>query len=316
LAGIPDVRVAAVYGRTRGHAEAVAAQAQAAPAAAVDDLDRFFELGPLDMVVVGTPSGLHGTHAAAAAVRGAHVLVEKPLEVTTARVDRLIDDALRAGVALGVIFQDRLKPDVRRLKALVDDGALGPILFARAEVPWWRPPAYYRDSTWRGTWALDGGGALMNQGIHTVDLLQWLCGPATRVYGRTATRVHAIEVEDTAAGLIEFRSGALATIEASTCVNPGRPRRIEITGTNGTAVLEGDRLLSGESRGGGPAPENAASPVVADASAHRAVFVDFIEALRGRRSPCCDGLEGRRSVALVEAIYESSRQGRAVDVSR
>ena len=197
---------------------------------------------------------------------------------------RLIAEAGRAGVTLGVIFQDRLKPDVRRLKSLVDGGELGSVLLARAQVPWWRPPEYYGDSTWRGTKALDGGGALMNQAIHTVDLLQWVCGPALRVYGRTATLFHDIEVEDTAVAVIEFRSGALATLEAATCVNPGRPRRIEIAGSAGTAVLEGDRLRQGHADEG-PVPDNASSPVVADVSAHRDVIIDFIDAIRGGRPP-------------------------------
>jgi predicted dehydrogenase len=302
----------AVCGSTLSRA---AALARTVDAAAVDDVDRLFDIEPLDMIVVGTPSGLHGAHGAAGAMRGVHVLVEKPLEISTARADVLIEQAERAGVTLGVIFQDRLKPDVRRLKTLVEDGTLGSILLARAEVPWWRPPEYYRSSRWRGTWALDGGGALMNQAIHTVDLLLWLCGPVKRAFGRTATRFHDIEVEDTAVAVIEFRSGALATLEAATCVNPGRPRRIVIAGSKGSATLEGDRLLREGDSGGGPPPDNAGSPVVADETAHRAVFVDFIEAVRARRPPSCDGREGRRSVALVEAIYESSRHGTPVDVS-
>jgi predicted dehydrogenase len=312
LAGIPGTRVVAVCGSTLSRA---AALARTVDATAVDDVDRLFGIEPLDMVVVGTPSGLHGAHGTAGATRGVHVLVEKPIEISTARADQLIEQADRAGVTLGVIFQDRLKPDVRRFKALVDDGALGSILLARAEVPWWRPPEYYRSSRWRGTWALDGGGALMNQAIHTVDLLLWLCGPVKRACGRTATRFHDIEVEDTAVAVLEFRSGALATLEAATCVNPGRPRRIAVAGSKASATLEGDRLLGDGEGGGGPAPDNAGSPIVADESAHRAVFVDFIEAVRGHRRPACDGREGRRSVALVEAIYESSRRGAPVDVN-
>jgi predicted dehydrogenase len=312
VAAIPGARVVAVYGPTRERAEAVA---QASGAPAFDDLDRFFDI-PVDMVAIGTPSGLHGAHGAAAIRRGAHVLVEKPIEITAPRADVLIADAHRAGLTLGVIFQDRLKADVRRLKSMVDEAALGSILLARAQVPWWRPPEYYRDSRWRGTWALDGGGALMNQAIHTVDLLLWLCGPVARVSGRTATRFHQIEVEDTAVAVIEFRSGALATLEAATCVNPGRPRRIEIAGSRGTAILEGDELLAGDRRSSGPPPANAASPVVADASAHRDVFADFIRAVRDGDPPCCDGREGRRSVVLVEAIYESSRTGLPVDVGQ
>src|SRR5262249_21692202 len=232
-----------------------------------------------DMVVVGTPSGLHGEHAAAAARRGVHVLVEKPLEITVGRADALIAEADRAGVTLGVVFQDRVKPDVRALKATIDSGALGSLSLVHAQVPWWRPPEYYRDSRWRGTRALDGGGVLMNQAIHTIDLLVWLCGPVARVAGKTATRFHDIEVEDTAVATLEFASGALGTIDASTCAYPGRPRRIEISGARGTAMLDGDRLLPAAGHAPpDPPPENVASPVVSDVSAHRDLFVDFIQA--------------------------------------
>jgi UDP-N-acetyl-2-amino-2-deoxyglucuronate dehydrogenase len=311
---VPGASVVAVYGPTRERAERLAATCGAR---ADDALDRFFDGTPMDMVAIGTPSGLHGEHGAAAARRGLHVLVEKPIEITATRADVLIDAAARARVSLGVIFQDRLKADVRRLKALVDSGALGTTIVARAQVPWWRPPEYYSGSRWRGTWALDGGGALMNQGSHTVDLLLWLCGPVSRVCGRTATRFHTIEVEDTAVAAIEFASGVVGTLEATTAAYPGRPRRIEISGSKGTVILEGDRLIEpGPSGGGGSdSPENVASPVVSDASAHRDVFIDFIAAMKSGGSPCCDGREGRRSVALIEAVYESSRRGRPVELS-
>jgi UDP-N-acetyl-2-amino-2-deoxyglucuronate dehydrogenase len=311
LADVDGATLAAVYGPRRERAEALA---RTAGAVAYDALDEFFET-PLDMVVVGTPSGLHGAHAAAAARHGIHVLVEKPLEITVARVDALIAEAARANVTLGVIFQDRVKPGVRALKAAVDGDAVGPISLVCAQVPWWRPPEYYGDSRWRGTWALDGGGALMNQAIHTVDLLLWLCGPVARVTGRTATQCHQIEVEDTAVAVLEFANGALGTLDATTCAYPGRPRRIEISGSKGTAILDGDRFDDDESRGA-PAgrPQNAASPVVSDVSPHRDVFVDFIRAMTTRSAPCCAGREGRRSVQVIEAIYESSRRGGPVDV--
>jgi len=324
LASIDEATLVAVYGPTRDRAEALAS---GAGAAAYDSLDAMLDRERLDIAIVGTPSGLHGEHGAAAARRGVHVLVEKPIEITARRADALAAEARRAGVTLGVIFQDRLKPDVRALKSLVDERALGDRLVVGAQVPWWRPPEYYRQSRWRGTWALDGGGALMNQGIHTVDLLQWLCGPAVRVFGKTSTHCHDIEVEDTAVAVIEFASGALATLQATTCAFPGRPRRIEISGATGTAILDGDRLLdrAGQRRGPGESteqtdgsaaarPENAASAVVTDASAHRAVIVDFIDAVRRGTAPCCDACEGRRSVQLVEAIYESSRTGQPVDI--
>jgi UDP-N-acetyl-2-amino-2-deoxyglucuronate dehydrogenase len=313
-----------VYGPTRARAEAIA---RANDAIACNDLDRLFEIEPLDMVAIGTPSGLHGAHGAAAAGRGVHVLVEKPIEISTARADVLVAAAARAGVTLGVIFQDRLKPDVRRLKSMVGNGTLGTVLLARAQVPWWRPPEYYSGSRWRGTWALDGGGALMNQAVHTVDLLLWLFGPVRRVYGKAATRLHAIEVEDTVVAVLEFASGALGTIEATTAAYPGYARRLELTGSNGTAILDGDALVAVDLRDGsaGPGPlenagpqnppENVASPIVSDVGAHRAVFDDFIRAMQTGGRPGCDGAEGRQSVEVIEAIYRASATGAPVTLS-
>jgi UDP-N-acetyl-2-amino-2-deoxyglucuronate dehydrogenase len=312
LAGLSGVTLAGVYGPRLERAQAVA---DIGGSRGYDSLDRLFEAESPDMVVVGTPSGLHGEHGGAAARRGIHVLVEKPLEITVARVDALIAQASIAAVTLGVVFQDRVKPGVRALKAAVDAEAFGSLSLIRAQVPWWRPAEYYRDSRWRGTWALDGGGALMNQGIHTVDLLLWLCGPVTRVSGKAVTRCHDIEVEDTAVAILEFANGAVGTLEATTCAYPGRPRRIEISGATGTAVLDGDRYEPDAPVAANPTPQNVASPVVSDVSPHRDVIVDFIEAFRSHRPPVCDGHDGRRSVQLIEAIYESSRRARRIDVS-
>ena len=317
---IPNVAVAAVYGPTWERAQRLAARHGAA---AYDTLDGLLSHRPLDIVAIGSPSGLHAEQGIAAATRGLHVLIEKPIDVTTARTDALIAEAARAGVTLGVIFQDRLKPDVQRLKALVTAGRLGSPILATAHVKWYRPPSYYRDSRWRGTRTLDGGGALINQGIHTVDLLLWLFGPVRRVFGRTAARLHEIEVEDTAVAVLEFENGALGTLEAATSAYPGYSRRIELSGSNGTLILDGDDLAAidlhdvapaerptrpaGPEPGRGTATVSAASPVVADASAHRRVFEDFIAAVAERRAPCCDGPGGRHSVALVEAVYASAR---------
>jgi predicted dehydrogenase len=311
LAGIAGVTLAGVYGPRLERAQAVA---DIGGGRGYDSLERMFAAESPDMVIVGTPSGLHGEHAAAAVRHGIHVLVEKPLEITVARVDALIAQASAAGVALGVVFQDRVKPGVRALKAAVDAEPFGRVALIRAQVPWWRPPEYYRDSRWRGTWALDGGGALMNQGIHTVDLLLWLCGPVTRVSGKAVTRCHDIEVEDTAVAILEFASGAIGTLEATTCAYPGRPRRIEISGAAGTAILDGDRFAPDVQPAADAPPQNVASPVVSDVSPHRDVIADFIEACRRRRPPVCGGLDGRRSVQLIEAIYASSRLGRPIDV--
>ena len=329
---IPGVAIAGVYAPTRAHAERLSAQYGAT---ACDTLDRLLDHRPLDLVVVGSPSGLHAEHGIAAAAHGVHVLVEKPIDVSTAKADALIDAAARAGVTLGVIFQDRLKPGPQQLKTLVDAGRLGRPILATAQVKWYRSPEYYGASRWRGTQALDGGGALMNQGVHTVDLLLWLFGPVRRVSARIATALHAIEVEDTAVAVVEFANGAVGTIEATTAAYPGYSRRIELTGSEGTVVLDGDRLASvdligsggpgGSGGSGGAGAANAASgssaatasassPVVADASAHQRVLEDFIRAVTSRTAPCCDGGEGRRSVALIEAIYASSRSNKAIDL--
>jgi UDP-N-acetyl-2-amino-2-deoxyglucuronate dehydrogenase len=315
-AAIPGVTIGGVYAPTREHAERLAA---VHGAVAHDTLDSLLDRRPLDLVVIGSPSGLHAEHGIAAARRGVHVLVEKPIDVTVERADTLVAEAERAGVRLGVIFQDRLKPDIQRAHALVADLRLGRPILATGQVKWYRPPEYYAGSRWRGTQALDGGGALMNQGVHTVDLLLWLFGPVRRVLARTATLRHAIEVEDTAVAVLEFESGALGTLEAATSAYPGYSRRVELTGANGTMVIDGDRLASvdlveaGDARGAGDAggagvsTASASSPVVADASAHQRVIEDFIRAIRTGSAPCCDGRDGRRSVAVIEAIYRSSR---------
>jgi predicted dehydrogenase len=319
--GLSDVRVAAVYAPTRAHAARLAAETGAT---ACDTLDALLAHRPLDMVAIGSPSGLHAEHGIAAARAGLHVLVEKPIDISSPRADALIAAAASCGVTLGVIFQDRFKPGVRHLKAIVDEGRLGAPVLASARVKWYRPPDYYRASAWRGTRALDGGGALINQAVHTVDLLLWLFGPVRRVYGKAATRVHAIEVEDTVVATVEFANGALGTIEATTAAYPGYARRLELTGSNGTAMLDGDALVAVDVRDGSAnlgrqlseiaehPPENAASPVVSDVAAHRAVFDDFIRAMRTGGRPGCDGAEGRRSVEVIEAIYRSSATGSPV----
>jgi predicted dehydrogenase len=318
IGAIPDVGVAAVYAPTRAHAEALAGRYGAR---AFDSLEALLAHRPLEMVVIGSPSGLHAAHGIAAAKQGLHVLVEKPIDVDAAHADALIGEAARAGVTLGVIFQDRLKPDVQRLKALVDGGRLGTPILANARVKWYRPPSYYSGSRWRGTQALDGGGALMNQGVHTVDLLLWLFGPVRRVFAKTAAKLHAIEVEDTAVAVLEFENGALGTLEAATSAYPGYSRRIELTGSNGTLILDGDDLAAIDLQDAGPderpaltgaATRSAASPVVADASAHTRVIEDFIRAVSARAAPNCDGRSARQSLALIEAIYASARTDRPV----
>jgi UDP-N-acetyl-2-amino-2-deoxyglucuronate dehydrogenase len=320
---IPGVEVVAVYGQNQRR---TAALADAHGARAYDTLERFLDHRPMDIVAIGTPSALHAQEGIAAAERGLHVLVEKPIDVTTERADALIAAATRARVTLGVFFQDRLKPDVVKLKEVIDRGTLGTPVLASGHVKWYRTPAYYAESRWRGRRALDGGGALINQAIHTLDLLLHLWGPIVSVDARAATRLHRIEVEDTLVATMTFATGALGIFEGSTAVYPGYPRRLELTGSNGTAVIDHDSLVTLDltDDAGGPssivtkvdaaAAQNAASPTVSDATPHRRILEDFIAAIRENRTPACDGREGRRSVAVVEAIYRSAREGGTVTI--
>ena len=307
----PDLEIAGFCGSNETK---IAALAKEHGGQAFESLDDLLDCG-LDLLVIGSPSGAHAEHGLAAVARGVHVLVEKPIDVTTERADALIEAAEGADVRLGVLLQDRLKPALVRLKDAVDEGVLGRPLLASARVKWHRPPEYYSASRWRGTLDLDGGAALINQGIHTVDLLLWLLGPVATVQALTATSIHEIEGEDVALALVEFASGAVATLEATTAAWPGYPRRVEITGTEGTVTVEGDDVVAADLRtprpdllvSGGEALSGASSPKLASADAHRRVLEDFVQAIRTGRPPVCDGREGRRSLALVEAVYAAAK---------
>jgi predicted dehydrogenase len=318
---IPGAAIAAVYGANAAKAERLAA---AHGGTVYRDLDAFTRHRPMDLVAIGSPSGRHADEVIAAAQAGLQVLCEKPLGLTTEQVDRMVEECEAAGVRLAVFFQDRCQPDFVRLKAFLDRGGLGRVHLATAHVKWHRPPEYYSGSRWRGTWALDGGGAVMNQGIHTLDLLLWLLGDVARVYAATRTAAHAIQVEDTAVATLEFASNAVGTYEATTTAYPGYRRRVEISGDQGTIVIEHDRVIAADLKPGAlpfevslaaGSAESVASPVVSDASPHRRVIEDFLQAIRTGRRPACDGREGRRSVELVQALYASARTGAAVRLS-
>lgn len=296
-----------------------------------------FEEGPhdllarpdLDGVILCTPSGARLELALDAARQGKHLLVEKPLEVTVARGRAMIDACDAAGVTLGVIFQSRFAPGVEAAEAAVRAGALGTPVLGEIQVAWYRPPSYYASGAWRGTRALDGGGALMNQGIHAVDQLLWLMGEVTFVAARSTRRLHTrIEVEDLITAQLTFASGALGTLSASTACAPGWARRTEACGTAGSIRLVDDAIerwdLPGVPdpraaqpvAGGGwspnPAtdpPAGASSPTVASSAQHRAQIEEFVNAVRSGRTPRVDGREGLRSVALVEAAYRSAAGG-------
>ena len=310
---ISGVEIAAAYGTNSEKVRKLCGEHGGTPYA---DFAAFLAHRPMELVIIGSPSGLHASHGIAAAKQGLHVLTEKPIDISTSRADELIEAARQSGVKLGVIFQDRMKPHIRQLKDWIDRGLLGKPLLVDARVKWYRPPEYYANSRWRGTQALDGGGALINQGIHTIDLLLWLLGDVSRVQARVATQLHSIEAEDTATAILEFDSGAIGLFHATTAAYPGYPRRVEISGSEGTVVLEHDRIVAVDLRnapagGAGFAErdenQSGSSAVVSDSRGHLAVIEDFLCAIQKNSTPVCDGREGRRSLALVEAIYRTAR---------
>jgi len=317
-AAAAGLKIAAIYGTNSGKVRTLA---QKYGGEAYGDFDRFLSHKPLDLVMLGSPSALHSNEGIAAARAGLHILTEKPIDVTVTRADALIKATRNAGVKLGVFFQDRLKPDILRVKGWIESGKLGRPVLVDAAVKWYRPPEYYSGSKWRGTLALDGGGALMNQGIHTVDLLIYLLGDITRVQSVTKTVLHHIESEDTCVATLEFANGAVGVLHATTAAFPGYPRRLEITGTEGTVRIEQDRITHLDLRDPSALADevespdqnaSASSPVVSDIRGHQRIIEDFVEAIETGRDPVCSGEEGRRSVAVVEAIYQTSRVRDAV----
>lgn len=284
----------------------------------------------IEAVTVSVPSGLHAKIAIAAAHAGKHAIVEKPIEVTLERADRMIAAFRENGRKLSIISQHRFDDAAIQVKRDLDEGKFGKLVLGTAAVNWYRSQEYYDSGRWRGTWSLDGGGALMNQSIHTIDLLQWFFGPVDRVYAHCITAAHErIEVEDAAVATVSFRSGAIGTIVGTTCAYPGIGSRLEIVGANGTAVIErgklvfrafrdeaepqGDRYaysaLSREKAEGGAGKEKE-KPL----TAHRRQVEDMIAAIRDDREPLVNGEEGRRPLEIILAVYESARTGLPVSL--
>jgi UDP-N-acetyl-2-amino-2-deoxyglucuronate dehydrogenase len=303
------------------------------------DQQELFDDPDVDVVCLCTPSGMHADGAVAALQAGKHVIIEKPMEITLAACDRIIAEAERAKRKVTVISQHRFDTASMVVKDLITSGRLGKIVMVTADVKWWRTQQYYDSGDWRGTWKLDGGGCLMNQGVHTVDLVQWLGGRVTQVFGHARTAAHErIEVEDVAAATFTFASGAIGTIVASTASYPGFPVRIDIYGTEGSAVLEGDRLKTvtlkdGTTFASEEAAEHAlsvarggtnsvkdeaatrpkAAPVGAVwGDAHREQLRDFIRAIRTGGEPLITPRDARHPVEIILGVYESSRTGQPV----
>jgi UDP-N-acetyl-2-amino-2-deoxyglucuronate dehydrogenase len=278
--------------------------------------------GAVDVVTICTASGMHGEHAREAMRAGKHVIVEKPIEITLPAIDDMLRVQREMGVKLGVISQHRFDPAAQQVHELLATGAFGRLVLANAHVLWWRSQEYYDSGDWRGSWALDGGGVLMNQSIHSIDLLQWFMGPVRSVCAYTDTLAHRMETEDTAVAVLRFVSGALGSIAATTSAYPGVSTRLEILGSEGSAVIENDRLrfLYLQREGGlavGPygleTPENVQpGSQKPEGDAHAQQIADIIRAIHRDETPPVDGAAARHDVEIILAIYESARTGREV----
>lgn len=276
--------------------------------------------GPdVDVVCICTPSGLRGEISIAAARAGKHVVTEKPIEVTLPKIDKVIEECERAGVKLAAIHQIRFAPGVQAVKQAVEEGRLGRIVMGDAMVKWFRSQEYYDSAGWRGTWALDGGGALMNQGIHYVDLLQWVMGPVETIYGRVDTLVRDIEVEDTAAACLTFANGAMGVIEACTSAYQGVPARLEVRGDRGVVIVEDGNVTYWEVEGEDCRPPDAvdigsgaSNPMAISSAGHTVQISDMVRAINEDRPPLVDGREARKPVEIISAIYRSSQTGKPV----
>lgn len=316
VAQTPGTRLVAVCGSGPERAEAAARFG----APYVDDYRALLARPDVDVVCICTPSGLHAEQAIAAARAGKHVLVEKPMALTLADADAMISASREAGVLLGVALQRRTDPVFKAVHASIVAGEMGRLVLGSVTVPYLRTQEYYDSAAWRGTWALDGGGALMNQGIHLVDLLLWYLGDVTEVQARSATLRHAIEVEDCLTATLHFANGALGSIVATTAAAPGFPHRVEVYGDKGGVQLEGEGVARWPSRNNeskteneGPAAAGAgANPAAISAVGHTALVSDLAAAIREGRSPLVPGEEGRRSLALVLAVYEAARTRQTV----
>lgn len=291
---------------------------------ATDSLDTFFSKGALDAAMICTPHPVHEQLVVACAEAGVHVLCEKPIAVRLEEADRMIEATDAAGVAFGVIFQRRFWPAAQRIRRAIDDGLLGTLTFGSSYSHLWRPRSYFESDPWRGKWETEGGGVMMNQAVHMVDMLQWFMGPAAEVYGKIATLRHGayIDVEDTVAATVAFQSGALGAIEAFTTVEPEFGFRIMLRGDNGATVslLEAPEGTQGVNDIWTFEPAATERASWADAEQgrpgfpefHQLQIAEFLDAIRHGRPPAVTGRDARNSLAIILGIYESSRTGKPV----
>ena len=283
-------------------------------------LEEMLSSKDIDIVCICTPSGLHAPLAIKAANAGKHFIVEKPMAITKKQVLDMIDAVEKNKVKGAVISQLRFTKSIQRVRKAIQNGELGRIILGDVYMKYYRSPEYYASAGWRGTWEMDGGGALMNQGIHGIDVLQYLVGPVVSVSGVCKTLTRDIEVEDTANLIVEYASGAIGTIQGTTSVEPGYPRVIEISGTRGTIVLKEDVIIrwdvDGKELDEKDIPkgnqESFRNPAGFDIENHKRQIKDLIDAIKEKREPMVNVYEGKKPVDIILAAYESSKTGKKV----
>lgn len=285
---------------------------------AYTNLDEMLKRDDLDVLDVCTPSGLHSTLGIKGAEAGKHVLVEKPIDITLERADTLISACERAGVKLGVIFQHRFDSATQKVKRAVDEGLFGKLILGDAYVKWYRTQEYYDKGGWRGTWRYDGGGSLINQSVHTIDLQRFIMGDPEWVFGKIGVMTHQIETEDLGLAIVGFRNGARGVVEGSTSIYPGLPERLEIHGETGTAILESGKLTKWAVEGEEEVSEEktdlsaAAEASAITADSHTLQIQDLVDAINEDREPLVNGHEGRKALEVIVGIYRSSQSGEVV----
>lgn len=285
------------------------------------DYRRMLREAPIDAVIISTPHYQHYPMTMDSLDADKHVLVDKPMAINLREADEMITKARKKNLKLGVNLQSRFDPVVKGVKEDVDNGVLGRLILGEAVVEWFRTQEYYDRSPWRGRWSTEGGGALINQAIHTIDLLIWIMGQPERLWAQMDTFTHKIEVEDLAAAVLRFKSGAIGVIQGSTAIYPGLPTRLEIHGTKGTIIVEGGTLkrrsIIGEketiSKGSKKGLKSWAKPELVPATNHASLIRDFANAILEGREPLVNGVEGRRSLEVIMAIYKSAENNSVVE---
>jgi predicted dehydrogenase len=287
------------------------------------DLEEMLKQDDVQAVSVCTPSGRHAEHGIAAAQAGKHIMCEKPLDVTLGKIDALIGAADENRVKLAGIFQRRTYPTSHLVRQAVRSGKLGKLVLGDCYQKLFRSHEYYASGDWRATWELDGGGALMNQGVHGIDLLLWIMGKVSQVTAYTRHLVRNIAVEDTAVAILEYETGALGVIQGATSVTPGEPTRWEFHGDDGTLILTESTITKWHCGGETEPPETppmdtgpggVSDPTAIGAGGHMMLIQDLVNAIREDRDPMIPGREARRAVELILAIYQSQCEGRPIQL--